>query len=279
MAARAACVGEPRCASSTLAVPGASAATTSTAIVGRYVSSVNWHLLNIRTSLRLAGQDTIWAVGARVHSGASIAVIAVIIGSVVTHHLIAIWTVAAYPIYLLLAWCAYTVARLRGWNRLWKRDIRVSPTETGPQINASLAPAHPETMLTGDGYEIDCWVTDPAGTETKGRMASFRFRAHSSYPGMFAGVTQVVPGTCTVIWREQKPPTIGKWRVIDAARVTVTKEHMHYPPASELPAAGSVDENSIDGPSTAEPSTNESTPSGFDRPATGVTDGAHTTTP
>lgn len=78
---------------------------------------VNWRRLHIRTSLRLAGQDTFWAVGARAHCGASIAVIAVIIAAVATHHLITLWTIAAYPIYLVLAWCGYTIARLRDRSR------------------------------------------------------------------------------------------------------------------------------------------------------------------
>jgi hypothetical protein len=192
---------------------------------------VNWRQLHIRTSLRLAGQDTIWAVGARVHTGVSIAVIAVIIGAVATHHLIALWTIFAYPIYLVLAWSGYTIARLRGWNRLWKREIKVTPTETGPQINVWLAHAHPETLLTG-GYEIDCWVAHPGGTESKGRMGTHKFRAYASYPGAFDGAAKVVPGTYTVIWREQKPPGAGKWRVIDAARVTVSADDMQYPPAT-----------------------------------------------
>jgi hypothetical protein len=92
------------------------------------------------------------------------------------------------------------------------------------------------TCTPGDAadrrYEIDCWVADPGGTESKGRMGTHKFRAYASYPGAFDGAAKVVPGTYTVIWREQKPPGAGKWRVIDAARVTVRADDMQYPPAT-----------------------------------------------
>jgi hypothetical protein len=59
---------------------------------------------------------------------------------------------------------------------------------------------------------------------------------------VFDGAARVSPGTYTVIWREQKPPVTGKWRIIDAAQVTVTAQDMQYPPAPVIPAAGPDDE-------------------------------------
>jgi hypothetical protein len=162
-------------------------------------------------------------------TGLSVNAIALVLAAVATHRPGALWTIFAYPVFLVCAWLGFLTWRLlRGWNRLWNRESNVVASGDGPQVNLSLMTTRPANLLTGAGHEIECFVVDPSGIETKASMVSgfYRARVYASYPAMFNGAPKIVPGRYIVIWREQMPAGTGKWRVIDAARVTVTADHI-----------------------------------------------------
>ena len=182
---------------------------------------MQWLWLNARTAIRLGLQDTWQVQGTRVMTGLQVNAIALIVASVATHRPAALWTIFAYPILLVLTYGFYVVRRLRGWNRLWKREPPLI-SHTAGQLNVALMTTEPQLLLLGVGYDVSCRIRDPQGREFEGDPTGFhRGRLYCSYPGQFRGAPALTPGIYTVIWRERKPPESGKWRVIDASRVKV----------------------------------------------------------
>jgi hypothetical protein len=104
---------------------------------------VKWLRLKARTAARLALQDAWQEGGPRVLTGLSVNAIAVVVASIATKKPAALWTIIAYPIFMISAWCFFFIRRMCGWNRLWKRETRISRTAEGPQINLSLLTADP----------------------------------------------------------------------------------------------------------------------------------------
>ena len=107
---------------------------------------MKWLRLKARTAARLSLQDAWQEGGPRVLTGLSVNAIAVVVASIATKKPAALCTIIAYPIFMVSAWCFFFIRRMRGWNRLWKREIHVTRTPGGPQINVALRiadPAHP----------------------------------------------------------------------------------------------------------------------------------------
>lgn len=191
---------------------------------------MRWLGLKTRAAARLALQDTWQEGGPRILTGLSVNAIAVIVASIATRKLGALWTIFAYPIFIVSAWCFFFVRRMRGWNRLWKREIRVSRTAEGPQINVSLRTADPAHLLSGAGHELTCFVREPNGrlTEATHITGFYRARVYCSYSGQ-------IPGNYLVIWKEQDPPQTGKWRIIDLSRLKLSEQDFDPP---SLPSSG-----------------------------------------
>jgi hypothetical protein len=146
-----------------------------------------WLRLKARTASRLAFQDAWQEGGPRVLTGLSVNAIAVVVASIATKKPAALWTIIAYPIFMVSAWCFFFIRRMRGWNRLWKRETRISRTAEGPQINMSLLTADPAHLLSGAGHELTCHVQEPGGrlAEATSVTGFYRARVFISYPQQF----------------------------------------------------------------------------------------------
>lgn len=118
---------------------------------------MRWLILKTRVAARLALQEG----GPRILTGLSVNAIAVVVASIATKKPAGLWTIFAYPIFMVSAWCFFLVRRMRGWNRLWKREIHVSRTATGPQINMSLRTADPAHLLSGPGTNSPALYKSP----------------------------------------------------------------------------------------------------------------------
>jgi hypothetical protein len=204
---------------------------------------VRWLQLKAATAARLAWRDATQVGASRVATGLAVNVISVILALILTRRLIALWAIAAAPIYVVLAWCFFFTRRMFGWNRLWKRDKPiVGHNDTGPVISLALQTMRSELLISGTGYELECLVREPSGQEIKNsNMTGFHnARVFVSYPVQFAGAPPMVPGSYDVTWREQNPKT-GKWRIIDIARVALSEHDFQHPAAgqaSPAPASG-----------------------------------------
>jgi hypothetical protein len=194
---------------------------------------VQWLRLKAKTTSKLALQDAWQEGGPRVLTGLSVNAIAVVVASIATKKPAALWTIIAYPIFMISAWCFFFIRRMRGWNRLWKRETRISRAPEGPQINVSLLTAEPAHLLSGAGHELTCYVQEPGGrlAEATSVMGFYRARVFISYPQQFPGAIPMVAGDYVVIWKEQDPPQTGKWRVIDLSRVTISEADFESPVA------------------------------------------------
>jgi hypothetical protein len=203
---------------------------------------MRWLQLKAAVAARLAWQD-VWQVGApRVATGLAVNAIAVVLALILTKQLIALWAIAAAPIYVFLTWCVFAIRRMRGWNRLWKSECSIARIATGPQINLAIQTMRPADLLSGKSIELECLVRDPSGQETKDSSMTgfYKTRVYASYPGQFAGAPQMVPGTYLLIWREQNPPETGKWRIIDLDRVTLSEHDFQDPDAGQASATASA---------------------------------------
>jgi hypothetical protein len=85
--------------------------------------------------------------------------------------------------------CFFFIRRMRGWNRLWKRETRIASATEGPQINLSLLTADPAHLLSGAGHELTCYVQEPGGRLAEATSVSgfYRARVFASYPQQFSG--------------------------------------------------------------------------------------------
>lgn len=204
----------------------------------RYVQAVRWLRLNTKAAARLALQDAWQEGGPRILTGLSVNAIAVVVASIATKKPGALWTIFAYPIFMVSAWCFFFVRRMRSWNRLWKREIHVARTPGGPQINVALRTADPAHLLSGAGHELTCFVQEPSGslTEATSITGFYRTRVYCSYPAQFSGAIPLVQGNYIVIWKEQDPPQTGKWRIIDISRLKLAEQDFDPPPT--LPSSG-----------------------------------------
>ena len=86
---------------------------------------MQWLWLKIRASVYLGWQDTLQVQRPRVTTGLLVNAIAFTLTWVGTHRPGALWTLAAYPAYIIGTFGVYVIRRLRGWNRLWQRDSRI----------------------------------------------------------------------------------------------------------------------------------------------------------
>jgi len=175
---------------------------------------MKWLRLKTKVAAGLALQDAWQEGGPRILTGLSVNAIAVVVASIATKKPAALWTIFAYPIFMVSAWCFFFVRRMRGWNRMWKRETRIARTDHGPQINMSLRTADPAHLLSGAGHELTCYVQEPGGslTEATSIQGFYRARVYCSYP--FSTAVPPIPGNYIAIWKEQDVRT-GKWRVID----------------------------------------------------------------
>jgi hypothetical protein len=196
----------------------------------RYVDAMNWRWLKTRTAVNLALQDAWQEGGPRVLTGLSVNAIAVIVASIATQKPAALWTLFAYPIFMLSAWCFFFVRRMRGWNRLWKREIHITRTDQGPQINMSLRTIDPAHLLSGAGHELTCFVQEPGGSlsEAPFFQGFHRARVYCSYPFQVAG--SLAPGNYIATWKEQDTRT-GKWAIIDLSRFKLSEKDFDAPAA------------------------------------------------
>lgn len=194
---------------------------------------MKWLTLKAKTAARLALQDAWQEGGPRILTGLSVNAIAVVVASIATKKPAALWTIIAYPIFMVSAWCFFFIRRMCGWNRLWKRETRIARTTEGPQINLSLRTADPAHLLSGAGHELTCYVQEPGGrlAEATSITGFHRARVFASYPHQFSGTISIVAGEYIVIWKEQDPPQTGKWRMIDLSRVTVSEPDFEPPAA------------------------------------------------
>ena len=204
--------------------------------------TVRWLQLKAAVAARLAWQDVRQVGAPRVATGLAVNAISVVLALILTKRLIALWAIAAVPVYVGLAWCVFVTRRMRGWNRLWEGKCSTARTVTGPQINLALQTMRPADLLSGKSIELECLVRDPSGQETKASNITgfYRARVYASYPGQFAGAPQMVPGTYLLLWREQNPPETGKWRIIDLDRVTLSEHDFQNPDAGQASATASA---------------------------------------
>lgn len=193
---------------------------------------MKWLRLKTRVAARLALQDAWQEGGPRILTGLSVNAIAVIIASIVTKKPAALWTIFAYPLFMVSAWCFFFVRRMQDWNRLWKREIDIARTDQGPQINMSLRTVDPAHLLSGVGHELTCFVQEPSGSliEAKSIQGFYRARVYCSYP--FSAGVSLAPGNYIAIWKEQDPRT-GTWKVIDLAQFKLSETDFD-PPAALL---------------------------------------------
>lgn len=194
---------------------------------------MQWLWLKVRTSVRLGWQDTFQVQRPRVTTGLLVNTIAFALTWVGTHRPGALWTLAAYPAYVIGTFGVYVTRRLSGWNRLWQRESRIAHPPDGPsQLNLSIMTTGPVALLLNVPLEITCCVRDPAGNEFEANdVRGFRGQIYCTYPAQFSRAPALTPGIYTVTWRERKPPESGKWRVVDVSRVEVPAEA----PASTAP--------------------------------------------
>ena len=186
----------------------------------------------VRTSIRLAFQDTGQFYGLRVMIGLSVAILAVVLALIVTGQATP-WTIIAYLIFLCGTYLICLVLRLTGWHRLWEPSCRVQTEPSGRSLHLSLNfKGLPAIRLATVRPEFVCEVRDPRGARYKtrpGRVGGGGNVVWCSYPDDFDAAPSPMPGVYTVIWKErrpsqvpgQQPPRVGRWRLMDADRFRV----------------------------------------------------------
>ena len=142
------------------------------------------------------------------------------------HQLIAYWTLAAYPVLVILTYIYYLVRRLRGWSRLSEATARPQPIPDANRqdLYLNLTTKGPKALMYHVLFDVECRVRDPLGQEhvtAEHGLQLFRGTFHAGYPHGFDQAPAVVPGTYTVTWVERRPPGSGKWRVMHRARLDV----------------------------------------------------------
>jgi hypothetical protein len=172
-------------------------------------------------------------------TGLQINAIAVVVASIATHQLAALWTIFAYPTLLVLTFVFFVTRRLRGWSRLWKHESRIdSSPGTARLLSLSLRTTGPVALLLGVPLDITCYVRDPVGDEYEAGAEAvrlFRGLLYCVYPTDFPGAAELTPGTYMVTWRERKPAKSGKWHVMDVSRVQVPSQS-----SASVPLAGAA---------------------------------------
>jgi hypothetical protein len=187
-----------------------------------YSIRVRWSGSHFRTLLLLAGQDTWQLEGARVMTGLQVNAIALVIAVVATGRLVALWTIAAYPVLVAGTYTSYLIRRIRGWNSLWKRDTSIASLPAGGRrLTLSLDTKERHGLRPGLEMEYTCEVRDPGGQEYKADASGGPVRVSCYYPDSFGDVPALMPGTYEVTWRERKRAGPGKWRVMDTYRVEI----------------------------------------------------------
>ncbi len=187
---------------------------------------MKWLWSQIRTSARLAADDTVEVQGARVMTGLQVNAIALVIAAWATHKVGAYWTVVAYPVLMAATYAFYLIRRLRGWNRLWRATSQPHEVagENRQDLNLHLETTGHVALMYHVLFDVECRVCDPLGQEyvmTEHGIQFFRGRFYANYPYGFDQAPAVVPGRYTVTWVQAKPPGSGKWRVMHSARVDV----------------------------------------------------------
>lgn len=181
-----------------------------------------WFWLRVRISMRLGAQDTWQTQGVRLITGLMVAVVATILAIIASRQPSALLTIFAYPIVVGLIWGFFVVRRFFGWNRLWRRECRITLIPEGRHINLWLHFRGPVGLLLGVEMDVSCNLRDPAGREIEVTNVNlFRGQFYGSYFEPRDGASPLVPGTYWVLWKDRKVPGSGRWRVFDACRFTL----------------------------------------------------------
>jgi len=157
-------------------------------------------------------------------TGLQVNAIALVIAGVATGRLVALWTIAAYPVLMAATYLSYLVRRLRGWNRLWRPDARPVPLADRQVLTLALMSKQPPALLLGIWFEIACIVRDPLGAEYEASAKDVQLNRgvfYCQYPDMFGKVPALMPGRYEVTWREEKPVGSGRWHLLDRSGVDV----------------------------------------------------------
>jgi hypothetical protein len=104
---------------------------------------------HIALSMRLAGRDTREVQGTRMGTGLLVSAIAVVIASLATRKLAALWTVAAYDPLLVATYGWFVARRPRGWNRLWYPSAVPRSNPERQALSLALKTTGPMALMYG----------------------------------------------------------------------------------------------------------------------------------
>jgi hypothetical protein len=174
---------------------------------------VDWLWLRLRYSLGLGWQDAWRKTSEHVVIGLFVGLVAVGLAWIGTRQFGALLGLAAWLVAVVLFYLYFVAKRLAGRDPQWEHWYNTPAVDGGHQLNVRIVWWDPPLP---PGREFSVWLRDSAGKETEvstgGALAG---------RGWIHGTTQGTPGTFVVIFRERKPPTAGRWRVIAYFRVVV----------------------------------------------------------
>jgi hypothetical protein len=131
-------------------------------------------------------------------------------------------SIAVWPILLAGADVNYSLARLCGYDRLWRWQRQVTPDKTRINVNLYAKRGSLAGLLRPDS-EVTGVIWDPAGVATRtdelhfiGALAS----TFLTYPALGGPAGPLAPGTYWISWQWRKPGK-RRWRVFAARRVVV----------------------------------------------------------
>jgi hypothetical protein len=181
---------------------------------------VGWLVLHIRTSVRVAVEDTWQVLGSRAITGVAVTSIALVVAYVATRQSVALWTIFGYAVLFVVAFLYFLVRHLAGWNRIWRRESRIDSQAGGRSLYLSLNFKGRAGLRLGATDEFTCEVRDSAGSKFQANhTGGGGSMIYCVYPADFESVPALRQGTYSVIWLKRKQRGVGKWRAMDVSRI------------------------------------------------------------
>lgn len=175
---------------------------------------MDWLWLHLRFSLRLGLRDAIRKTSEHVVIGVIVVLTGAGLAWLDTGQFgDALLLLLAWPAAFVLFYLYFVTKRLAGRDSQWQHWYNTPAVDGGRQLNVRIVWWEPPLP---PGREFSVWLRDSAGKETE-----FPNDGALAGQGWIHGSTQGTPGTFVVIFRERKPPTAGRWRVIHYFRVVV----------------------------------------------------------